>query len=83
MRHAVEQGVEDVQEQTKAYWIGVACESLSPAMRAQLGLAEEQGVLVQDVVAESPAAQAGLRRYDVILAVAEEPIGAPEALRKR
>jgi hypothetical protein len=77
---AVEEGVEDGQEQTQAYWIGVACEALSPAMRAQLGLAEEQGVLIQDVVADSPAAQAGLKRYDVILAVAEQPIGAPEAL---
>lgn len=80
VRQAVEDRVADVQEQTKAYWIGVACESLSPAMRAQLGLATEQGVLVQDVVADSPAARAGLKRYDVILAVDDEPIGEPEVL---
>lgn len=82
VRQAVEERIAEGQAQAKLYWIGVACEPLSPAMRAQLGVAGEQGVLVQDVVADSPAAQAGLKQYDVILTVDDQPIAEPQALAR-
>ncbi|HXT57508.1 MAG TPA: PDZ domain-containing protein [Pirellulales bacterium] len=67
-------------EQPVAFWIGVACEPLPEALRSQLGLPKGQGVLVQDVVEGSPAAQAGLKRYDVVLALGDQGIGSAQEL---
>jgi hypothetical protein len=64
------------------YWIGVACdaESLNATLRAQLGLAEGQGLVVTHVVPDSPAAQAGLRENDILLAAGDKPLGKIEDL---
>jgi len=51
-----------------AYWIGVRGRSIESAvLRTHLQLAEDMGVVVEEVVAESPAAKAGLRKHDIIL----------------
>jgi hypothetical protein len=50
------------------YWIGVQCSPIDdPALRSQLGLERREGLLVEDVLSDSPAAKAGLQRYDVLL----------------
>jgi membrane-associated protease RseP (regulator of RpoE activity) len=49
------------------WWIGVQCRVADPALREQLGLEENVGLLVEEVVPNSPAAQAELRRYDVLV----------------
>ncbi len=49
------------------HWVGLQCGLVSPALRAQLGLEEEQGVLVEEVVQESPGAKAGIQRFDVLV----------------
>jgi len=50
------------------YWIGIRGRSIeSTVLRTHLQLAEDMGVVVEDVVADSPAAKAGLRKYDIIL----------------
>ena len=46
------------------------------------GAAEDEGVLITEVVEESPAAEAGLKAGDVILAVGDEEVGDPEELRE-
>jgi len=49
------------------YMIGVHCEKVAPALQAQLGLGEGSGLLVESVGQDSPAAAAGLQKYDVLL----------------
>ena len=50
------------------FWIGIQGQSVqSDVLRTHLQLAEDMGVVVEDVVPESPAAKAGLRRHDIIL----------------
>ena len=49
------------------YMIGVHCGKVPPALRAQLGLAEDGGLLVNTVGPDTPAAAAGLQKYDVLL----------------
>ena len=49
-------------------WLGVSLESVSPAMTAQLGL-DDPGIMIANVVKDSPAAEAGLSRFDVIVSV--------------
>lgn len=69
-------------EQAVTFWIGVASERAPEALRAQLNLPEDQGVLVKRVVEGSPAAKAGLARFDVILSIDDQGIGSVKELSK-
>jgi Do/DeqQ family serine protease len=64
-------------------WLGAAGQTVTSDIAQSLGLSHPQGVLVKDVVAGSPAAQAGLRKGDVILAVDGHEVDDPETLRFR
>lgn len=48
-------------------WLGVTIQSLTPELVKQFNLKEEKGVLVGDVVEDSPAEKAGIERGDVIV----------------
>ena len=50
-------------------YIGVALRDVDPDLQRSLGLSSSSGALVQDVTAGSPGARAGLRPYDLIVAV--------------
>ena len=53
-------------------FIGVMTRSLSPEVRAQTGLAEGFGLLVEDVLPESPATTAGLKQHDVLVLLGDQ-----------
>lgn len=66
-----------------AYWIGLGGAPLdSPALRTQLQLADDVGVLVANIVPGSPAEKAGLRLHDVVVALNGEPISDLKAVQK-
>lgn len=48
-------------------WLGVALGNVTPDVADMLGLQSPEGAIVGQVVAGSPAARAGLQKYDVIL----------------
>lgn len=48
-------------------WLGVGFQSLSPAMAKALQLDDEKGVLVNNVIDDSPAHSAGLSAGDIIV----------------
>lgn len=54
-------------------WIGIQFQSVSPEIADNLGLAKPSGVLVAEVRAASPAAEAGLAVGDVINSVDGQP----------
>jgi hypothetical protein len=62
------------------FWIGVRCAELPPLLQAQLDLPDGQGVLVDVLVPEGPADRAGLKTYDVIIAVDDKPVADPASL---
>ncbi|MBX3472075.1 MAG: Do family serine endopeptidase [Planctomycetes bacterium] len=62
-------------------WLGVAIRELTAEDRRGLGLGERQGVVVAGVTPGAPAAAAGLRQGDVILAVDGEPAHDVQRLR--
>lgn len=67
-----------------AFWIGLRGRGIEdPVLRTQLQLAEDMGVVVEDVVAESPAEKAGLRKHDIILRANDEVVDSMEVLQKQ
>src|SRR5258705_6562159 len=50
-------------------YIGVSLRDVDPDLQRSLGLKNSDGALVQDVTAGSPGARAGIRTYDLIVAV--------------
>jgi serine protease Do len=55
-------------------YIGVALRDVDGDLQKSLGLKSSSGALVQDVTTGSPGARAGLRPYDVIVAVDGKPV---------
>lgn len=48
-------------------WLGVSIQPLTPELAKSFGLDRVSGVLVNQVLADGPAAQAGIRRGDILL----------------
>jgi serine protease Do len=63
-------------------WLGVGLYTVDETAVQQLDLAVEEGVLVTEVVADSPAEQAGLKQYDVIVSIGGQDVSAVEELLK-
>ena len=61
-------------------YIGVMLRDVDPDLQRALALPSAEGALVQDVTPGSPGARAGLRTYDVIVAVDGKPIEGDDAL---
>jgi serine protease Do len=54
--------------------IGVSARNITPALATALGLDLEEGVLIEDVIPNGPAARAGLMPGDIVLSVNEKPV---------
>ena len=63
--------------------LGVAIQPMTPELAKQFGLSETRGVLVNGVTENGPAAKAGIRRGDVIVAVNGKPVSDPNSLRNQ
>ncbi len=66
--------VASLQQHQGASEFGFTAQNVTPEVAEQLGLSKAEGVVITEVQPGSPAAQAGLRREDVILEVAREPV---------
>ena len=58
-------------------WLGI---SLLPSKQDDILVPEQNGVVVADVLRDGPAAQAGLKRGDIIMSVNGEAISTPAQL---
>ena len=56
------------------FWIGAMCVPADPALRAQLELKDHEGLVVANILPESPAAKAGLKQFDVVTAIDGESL---------
>ncbi|MGI9862441.1 trypsin-like peptidase domain-containing protein [Moorella naiadis] len=61
-------------------WLGVALQQVTPDVADILGLQSQEGAIVAQVVNGSPAARAGLQKYDVILQMDGQPVKDPNDL---
>jgi serine protease Do len=54
--------------------IGMSARNITPALASGLGLSREEGVLIEDVIPQGPAQNAGLMPGDILLSVDKKPI---------
>ena len=59
------------------YWIGANLGTIPEIVTSQLPIDENKGVILLYVVPNSPAAKAGLQRYDVIVKIGDEETNDP------
>jgi hypothetical protein len=64
----------------REYWLGMACAPVPQPLRTHLNLPDKQGLLVEAVVPDSPAAKAGIAKYDVLLRAGDKPLAEPRDL---
>jgi hypothetical protein len=55
-------------------WLGVHTTGLTPQLRDYFGVPQEQGILIKEVLKDSPAEKGGLKAGDVIIKVAEKKV---------
>ncbi len=67
-------------------WLGIAAVDLTPAIAFELSISYREGVLINEVYSDGPAAHSGLRKYDVITKVNGHEVagvlGLEEVVRK-
>jgi hypothetical protein len=56
------------------YWLGLGIAVPSPEMRRELKLPEGQGLVVQSVIPDGPAAKADIKLKDVLLKAGDKPL---------
>jgi membrane-associated protease RseP (regulator of RpoE activity) len=57
-----------------SHWLGLVCVTIDPAVRAQVDLPKNQGVMINSVMRGTPAEKAGLKQYDILVTVDGEPL---------
>lgn len=70
----------DHTDRTPVTFLGMEVTTAQPALAAQLQLPEGQGLVVRFVVPESPAAEAGLEKHDVLLRLDDQILIEPRQL---
>jgi serine protease Do len=64
-------------------WLGVCIQEVTPEIAKQFNLTEAKGVLVGDVVKNSPAEEVGIKTGDIIKKVNNEEVNSPEELQDK
>lgn len=62
-------------------WLGVKVVAAPSALRDQLDLKNNEGVVIEALAPNSPASKAGLRVNDILLKLNQTPLSTPEDLR--
>jgi serine protease Do len=63
-------------------WLGVMIQDLTPELAKALELEQTSGVLVSEIMPDTPAAKAGIRAQDVIIEVAGKKMSSSAQLRR-
>jgi len=64
-------------------WLGVYIQEVTPEIAKQFNQTEAKGVLVGDVVKNSPAEEVGIKTGDIIKKVNNEEVNSPEELQDK
>src|SRR5437667_1194965 len=64
-------------------WLGVSIQPLTPELAKSFGAKDTKGVLISDVIPDSPASKSGLKSGDVLLEFSGKKTAAPAHLPRR
>ena len=64
-------------------WLGVYIQEVTPEIAEQFKLPKAKGVLVSQVIKDSPAEKVGIKRGDIIAKVNDEEVNSPEELQDK
>lgn len=64
-------------------WLGVSIQNVTEDIAEALGLEETRGAIVSSIVADSPAAEAGFEREDIVLEINGEEVDGSRDLTRR
>jgi serine protease Do len=64
-------------------WLGVAIADLTPEKAKQMDINDSKGVLIPEVMVDSPAAKAGVKAGDVIVEMDGKPVGRAGELQRQ
>jgi len=54
--------------------LGLVVQELTPELAKSLGIEEQSGLIISDVKAGSPAAEAGIKRGEIIMEINQKPV---------
>jgi len=63
-------------------WLGVSIQPLTPELARSFGLKADKGVLISDVVQDSPAERAGIAAGDIVVEFDKKKVDTPQDLQK-
>ena len=63
-------------------WLGVSIQPLTPELAKSFGAKDNKGILISDVLPDSPAAKAGLQSGDILLEFEGKKMDAPGDLQR-
>ena len=63
-------------------WLGVSIQPLTPELARSFGSKDAKGILINEVMADSPAAKAGLKPGDILLEFEGRPMEGPGDLQR-
>src|SRR5262249_29405536 len=63
-------------------WLGVSIQPLTPELARSFGSKDAKGVLINEVMPDSPAAKAGLKPGDILLEFEGRPMEGPGDLQR-
>jgi putative serine protease PepD len=66
--------VEDIKAGRKPAFLGVGTTTVTPELADELGIDTQNGAVVESITGDSPAANAGIRRGDVIVKIGDDVI---------
>jgi len=67
--------------ESSEFWIGVPVSPVDATLRSHLGeLPAEAGLVANDVVKDSPADKAGVKKNDILVSMGGKPLKSPDAL---
>ena len=75
-------GQPNIPAQSRGGRLGVTVQQITPQLQQRLNLTRDSGVVVTEVMPDSPAAAAGVQRGDVILAIGATSVGTVQELQR-
>lgn len=73
----------EVEEASKRYLIGVHVDVVPASLAAHLGLKEETGLYVKEVMKDLPAGKAGLKPGDILMKIEDESVSTVQELNQK